>query len=67
MFGVRYKMKSYSIDDSRIKWYETVRHDKLVYLRLVIVMPLLSLKLYFSKDIKSYPVIYSVLPELTFQ
>ena len=32
MFGVRYKMKSHSIDDSRIKLYETGCHDKHLYL-----------------------------------
>ena len=64
-------MKSYSIDDPRNKLYETVAGTihlrKLVYWRLEISMPLLSLKLYFSKDIKRYPVIDKVLPESTFK
>ena len=75
MFVVSYK-KIYSIDDSRIKRYETGRYDKYLYLlRITItivlafsnIIALIIINIIFFQRHKRYPVIYNVLPEVSFK
>ena len=73
MFVVSYK-KIYSIYDSRIKWYETGRYDKYFFEQTITIVlafsniiALIIINIIFFQRHKRYPVIYNVLPEVSFK